>query len=236
VEKTKRMSTILTSEAESFIAEHYEDNDPTCANGFKSVFDREIIYKVDGKNVIYRTRILNLYVDNNQLSEVRFELFNDDDINFLYDSSLTANEYEQFQKENQLTIKFEGFGQSVQTLLENSVKNPKEYECKFTFSEDKETASIEFFQTLRLRKVEIFGLQFHRSEKEFIEAQAQYRFNKYKSELEKKKREYDEIIRKIEAKNPSIAKRIVDAVDKTIEKENQENCTASTIPKSPKTK
>lgn len=215
------MSTIIASEAESFVAEQYQDNDPTIANGYKPVFDREIVYKVGDKNAIYRTRILSL-TDDDSLSEIRFELFNDDDINFLYECSLTSSEYQDFQKENQLTIKFEGFADSVITLLENSVKKPKEYECRFSFSEEKGTATIKFFQTLRLRKVEIFGLEFHVSEKEFIEAHAQHRFNKFKNELAQKKRAYEETIRKIEAKNPSIAKRIVEAVKKNLEKEYPE--------------
>ena len=210
------MSTIV-SEAETFLAEQYQDNDPSVANGYTIFFNREIRYKVDGNDVIYRTRILNFIDENQKLTEVRFELFNDDDIDFLYESSVAANEYDSFKEENQLTIPFEQFSNSVKSLLENSVKNAQDYECRFEFSDDKESASIKFFQKLRLRKVEIFELTFGKSDPEFIKDHAQARFNRYKNELSQKKNEYDRIIGKIAAKNPSIAERIDTAVNKLVE-------------------
>ena len=228
------MSTIV-SEAESFIAGQYEDQDPSVANGYTIFFNREIRYKVDGADVIYRTRILNLFDENKKLTEVRFELFNDDDIDFLYDSSVAANEYDQFKQENQLTIPFEQFANSVKSLLENSVKNPTDYECKFAFSD--EGATISFFQKLRLRKVEIFELAFTKSDPEFIKDQAQSRFNRYKFELSQKKAEYDRIISKICERNPSIAERIDSAVIKLVEEKTGvklEKSEGLKTPRSPK--
>lgn len=206
----------MFSETDSFLEEQVRDYDPSVANGFDIKFNKEIIYKCSGKEKIYRTRILTSVGEDSVLNEVRFELFDDENIDFLYECSLTQEEYEEFKSSNQLTIPFDNFANSVQVLLENSVKKADEFECRFAENAEDETASIKFYQKLRLRKVDIFGLDFHRSVKEFIEAQAQSRFNRLKNELSHKRREYNEIIKKIQSKNPTIAKRLIKSVENAV--------------------
>lgn len=210
----------VISEADTFLEEQCQDYDPSVTNGFEIKFNREIIYKNSGRDKIYRTRILTSTDEEGTLNEVRFELFDDENIDFLYECSLTAAEYEDFKAANQLTIPFENFANSVQLLLENSVKKVEEFECRFAENVEEEAASIKFYQKLRLRQVEIFGLDFHRSDKEFIEAHAQSRFNRLKNELSHKRREYEEILKKIQAKNPTIAKRLKAAVENAVKKAN----------------
>lgn len=200
------------STSNAFQFEQYQDADPSVTNGYTITFNKEIKFQINGVNKIYRTRVLTNTLEDS-LQDVRVELFDDENIDFLFESSIAANEFDDFREQNQLSIKYEQLAQSIADLFEKSVKNPKEISIRFTFSDNSEEATIKFFQKLRLRSIEIFSLTFTKSEKEFIEAQAQARFNHYKNDLMIKKRQYEDLLGKIEAKNPTLAKRIRKGVE-----------------------
>jgi len=63
------------------------------------------------------------------------------------------NEFEKFKEDNQLTIPYKEFASSLQSLFENSVKDPQNYECKFVYKQEEDKTEITFFQKLRRSKL-----------------------------------------------------------------------------------
>ncbi|KAH0785096.1 alpha-mannosyl-glycoprotein beta-2-n [Histomonas meleagridis] len=184
---------------------------------YDTLFDREVIINFNSKEKrIIRLKILKKQDEEGATEEICIEMIDDNNICFCVECIITPDKFKEIKKENSLLIDFEQFPKSVIELLELSVKSPKEAEIIFTFDENTLDGTISFIQTLRLRKVVIFKLNFVRSSDEFTKAEVQHRFNKARTELQKKTKILESKLAKIESINPSYAKqvwKIIEAIE-----------------------
>lgn len=195
------------------VFDQYQEEDPCETNGYSIPFNREIKYMINNIPKILRTRVLT-NCENQELVEVLIELFDDSDIDVILHSRIDLNDFEEFKQNNQLSVDFRDLPNSISQLFEKSVKNSDEFSVSLVLSDSGEEAKIMFYQKLRLRRIEILCLDFTKAPRDYVEMQAQFRFNKYKNDLINKKMQYEELLSKIEAKNPALSKRLRKNVEK----------------------
>jgi hypothetical protein len=212
------------NESASLIAETYASIDPSVLAGYTIFFNREVILffffqdEADAEKRIVRVRILEKKDKEGTLEELRIEISTEKDLAFSLECIIGPSEFLEIQQQSHLRIEFHEFANSVADLLKRSVENAKEYQVKFIQGKDY-GGSLAFYQTLRLRAVEVFRLAFVQSSDEFVRNNVQYRFNKLKVDLMQKTQEFEEQMRKLESKNPSLARHIRDAVENAVKQQ-----------------
>ena len=194
----------------------FQTFDPSYSDG-KDIFNKEIIYIINNENKIFRTRILEIKTEE-KISEIKIELFDDEDIFFYYYFKMTSEEYNSFKQQNNLSIQFEIFIKSIIELLQKSILQIDNQSIFLNMELKEEQIILTISQQLRLRKVEIYSLNFNSANSEEIIEHAQFRFNLYKNELMNKKYLYNEKLSNIEAKNPTFAKKLRLSVEESVKK------------------
>lgn len=222
------MSYANDKQSYDLVTENYTTFDPSLLAGYEIVFNREInLYfsyfdsddkgkgnETEEEKRIVRFRILEKREDS--LEEIRMEIFSEADITFMLESVITTQSFRDLSAKNRLRIKFEDFSRSVIDLLEKSVTAPDDCQIRYLQNEDY-SGRLVFMQTLRLRKLEVFSIDFVLSQDDLVRNQAQYRFNRLKMELDQKSEEYKQQMQRLEAKNPSFAKQIRKSVEFSVQ-------------------
>jgi hypothetical protein len=162
-----------------------------------------------------RVRVLERNSDSG-LDEVRLEITDDENIASYLLCSVPASAYPDLAKSNGLKAEFKDFSSSITSLLTRSVEKPAEYQLQFIKGED-DSGQLIFLQKLRLRSVTIFTLDFIQAGADFVRKQAQFRFNALKVELQRKSKEYDNQMSRLESKNPSLAKQMRNSVESSVQ-------------------
>lgn len=150
-------------------------------------------------------RIFTKKGDNNKISEVRFEVMDDADLYFFYESVFDENTFNEMKDEDQLLINFSEFSNNVTELLNESESSDSQTQITFV-QENNNTMTMEFLQILELKAVEIFKIKFIPSNPEFVQDQVQFRYNKIKELLKYKKEFLTEFDRQVQSKNPILAR------------------------------
>lgn len=215
------MSYANDKQSYDLVTENYTTFDPSLLAGYEIVFNREINLffsyfndKEESEKRIVRFRILEKH--ESSLEEIRMEIFSENDITFMLESVITTQTFRDLAEKNRLRIKFEDFSHSVIDLLEKSVTAPNDCQIKYQQNEDY-SGRLVFMQTLRLRQLEVFSIDFVLSQDDLVRSQAQYRFNRLKMELDQKNEEYKQQLQRLEAKNPSFAKQIRKSVEFSVQ-------------------
>jgi hypothetical protein len=206
------------------LAESHSQYDPTVIDGFSPLFNKEvrITFVIPDRppdSRIVRARIF-ARGDPENIQAIRLEITQEAELKFYLVCSLDAAGFEALEKAHNLRPAFSDFSKSVIDLLERSVRFPKEHQLEFR-SGDGVSGSLAFIQMLRLRKVEVFVLDFQPAPDEFVKRQAQFRFNSLKVELEKVSQGYATLTNRLEEKNPHLVKQIKETVEKTVFKPPQ---------------
>jgi hypothetical protein len=208
----------------NLIAESYTAMDPSMLAGYRIIFNKEInlFFAYPGETEldkrIVRFRILEKGESVDVLEEIRIEISTEKDIAFALECTIKAGDFEEIQAKNHLRIEFKGFSNSISDLLVRSVQNAKEYQVKFEQGADY-GGDLIFYQTLRLRAVEVFRLTFVQSSDDFVRSNVQYRFNKLMIDLQQKTQEFDQQIGRLESRNPFLAKQIRENVEYTVKQQ-----------------
>ena len=226
----------VDEQSQSKIIDDFEDMDPTITVlGLVKRFDKEIRIKFIYENEdskyeeedteeeerelrIVRFRIFEK-IENQHLEYVRLEIEDDQNVSFFIESQIDENLFNELQNANRLRIGFDEITKSIIDLLEKSVKQENNY--KIVFRQDKDFGgTLTFLQSLKLRNVTIFSLNFRIASSEFIRLQVQYRFNKVKHNLRKRETEIEEQFSNIKKKSPTQEKYLRDTVTKELIKKN----------------
>lgn len=194
-----------------------QDNiDPSLRNtGYEMIFCKSInlefrVYNetVDtndsGTKAVW-VRVFTKKGDNNKMSDVKFEVMDDADLYFFYESVFNNESFNKMKEEDQLLIDFSEFPNNVMELLNESESSDSQTQITFV-RENNNTMTMEFLQILELKAVEIFKLKFEPSNPEFVQDQVQFRYNKIKELLKYKKEFLTEFDRQVQSKNPILAK------------------------------
>jgi hypothetical protein len=137
---------------------------------------------------------------------VRFEIFDDTRIYFFVQALFNAKQFAQFKARSELLIDFNDFPQEVETLLHDSLEQRSD--VTVIFWEEDDDPLLVFTQNLELLSVDIFKIKFEKPDQEFIQRQAQYRYQKMASELAYKKSMLSEFKKQLQARSPVLVKEL----------------------------
>ena len=209
--------------------------DPSLVDGYVEAFSDEV--NIEFRNFqnqesisrVVWVRILVKYSedrkDRGQIGEIRFELFDDSDLYYFYDSTFTRELFDEMKQKDQLLIDFDSFPDEVITLLDkisvakstisrkDDMNDDDDPQIQIMFIEETDPSdpsklygTMEFLQILELKAVEIFKIHFEPSAPEFVQEQVQYRFNQINKQLAYKKAFLNEFNKQIQTKNPILYK------------------------------
>lgn len=187
---------------------------PVEYDGFVYLMDKEIFYIAEGGNIKKRTRIL-LNGEENSFNEMIIELIDDDDIYFVYRFQINSNDFEEFKRSQELKIDFLNFPKKLDELLNLSMQDSKGVYIKI-YLEDNQIV-LSFYQKLKLRDVVLFSLHLQPADQETVNSLIKYRFEKLQNLLFSQQRQYEDILKSINEKNPSLSKKIRSAVERRVD-------------------
>jgi hypothetical protein len=136
------------------------------------------------------------------LEQVKFEIFHDQDLYFFVEAVFLASQFDEFKRTSELTVEFGEFPQEVKKLLLDSAGRKSEVTSTLWEEEESDKPTLVFTQLLDLRAVEIFRISFQKPGPEFIDQQAQYRYEKLAYELQCKRLMLSEFKRFMQSRNP----------------------------------
>ncbi|OHT05379.1 hypothetical protein TRFO_05966 [Tritrichomonas foetus] len=180
-------------------------------SGFSCIFNNELnleFRNFQTQESISKVVNLRLLVKfGNDLEQVRFEVSDDSDLYYYFESIFDRDQFNQMKEQDQLTIDFEDFPIEVMNLLQDCQNNDSETQVTFVEENDpsdpsKIYATMEFLQILELKAVEIFRIRFTPSDPEFVQDQVQYRFDQITQKLAYKKAYLKEFDNQFKTKNP----------------------------------
>ncbi|KAK8895599.1 hypothetical protein M9Y10_024069 [Tritrichomonas musculus] len=141
------------------------------------------------------------------LEEIRVEIFHEKDVGFFLECVIDNTGFQKIVTENNLQVNFSQFEQSLIEMIEKSVKKPDLIHLRLKLTDDY-NGVLTFRQTLRLRSIDVFSLQFQTASSEFIRSQVQYRFNQMKMEAQQKVQEIETKFGRLKSKNPQFAEQM----------------------------
>lgn len=191
-----------------------EEQDPSLDLGYEIIYDKSLslefrnFERQEAESRLVHLRVL-IKKDGWALSEVRFEMFDDADLFFFIEATITGDDFEKLKKEDQLLLEFSEFPGEVIRMLEDSMNSSDESSVKFIVEdEDEGSGVLQFDQILEIRSVEIFHIKFERSEPLFIQTQAQFRYSTLAFNVARQKAMCVELNKQMHAKNPVLLKTI----------------------------
>ena len=214
------MSVISDSDQSiSIMEEGYATFDPTMLIGYDLRFtcdakvqiffenDHEEEEISDSESRTLRFRVFDKGGDVVGLEEIRVEVLSDKDVGFFLECIVDNTAFQNIVTENNLQVNFSQFEQSLIELIEKSIKKPDIIQLTLRLTNDY-SGKLTFHQTLRLRSIDVFSLQFQTASSEFIRSQVQYRFNQMKMEAQQKLQEIETKFGRLKSKNPQFAEQM----------------------------
>jgi hypothetical protein len=210
---SRSSSQTSTSSLRTTTAHTIDVADPSVELGFVPQFDEEVdlecrnlqLQESEQRRVHFR--ILTRNGPLGRLGEVRFEIFDDNDLFFFVEAVLNAEDFEELKNTEELLISFDEFPNEVQTMLKESLVQSSESQVTFIEGEDGD-GRLEFTQLLQLKAVEIFRLKFEASQPELVQKHVQYRYNKLAAQCAEKKLMVSEFNKQMQSRNPILLRAI----------------------------
>jgi len=151
---------------------------------FSSFFDSKINIRFPyGETEVEKTVMISIFIqqEDDQLSAVGLRLYDDDDLQFLYESRYTEEEFNTMKENQGLEIEYEDFPNVIReviTEISQDAGNQLAYTIRFVTSADNEnSASLVISQSLDFCETDIFEFDFHKCTFDKIAAVAQKRYD-----------------------------------------------------------
>lgn len=167
---------------------------------------------------------------NDQLECVRFQLSDDEQLNFLYRADYDEQRFEEMKSEQDLDITFEDFPNVVRQIITQYTKPEskasKSYKVSFITGvqdEDEDVdddqnqddeprpdiCSLIIGQKLEFCTVEIFNIQFAHCDPERIKIISQRRYDEISQKLKEVQTEYKDICKRLQRQAPALFNKYV---------------------------
>lgn len=162
------------------------------------------------------------------LESVRFQLSNNKDLDFLYESTYSEEEFNEMKQEQDLEIQFADFPNVIRQLINTCVKQDesdveaKEKQFKVSLkdkdpesqeddqdehNEEESSPETRYFlisQRLDFTSVIIFNLIFKRCEENRVERISQHRYDDLSKKLQAASTEYKDMLKRLQRQAPKI--------------------------------
>jgi hypothetical protein len=170
-------------------------------------FDQELGLEFRNPDVqVAETRMVRLRMlmrrdGSGNLEALRFEIFDDSDLYYFLEATVTPQDFAQMKEEDQLLIGFEDLAGEMKSILLDSLSPNSKKQVIFMENQDG-GGSLEFAEMLELKAVDFFKVWFSPSPPDFVQKQAQYRYNRYACDLSSRKFMIHQFAKYLESRNP----------------------------------
>lgn len=213
-------SSILNSAA-------LDDMDPSVSEGFVVIYDRECPIELrtalsssssafssstasslsSSESVAGPLEALKVKVlvkgDDQDTQVLRIELSSEADLFFHYQCTIDASAFRSMKDSQKLLIGMQELPNTVVRCLNNCIKEPHAFIAVLILSPSI-VASLQFFQNMEYKFVELLQLAFQRSSEETIKAHITFRYNALKSRLATMQARLQDVNALVKIKNPSL--------------------------------
>jgi len=196
-----------------------EEMDPSLADGYHIIYDREVPFEVrnqfenetvrQGTLENIKVKILMLGSEDAPTS-LRLELSSEGDLFFHYMQVIDEISYRLIQDAQKLMVEFHEYSNVLIRMLNSCIRDPHIFLGIFTMHGDVRgsgkdiDARLDFIQNMEYKFVELMTCVFIRSSEEVVQHQITYRYNSMKQKLAILSSRLHEINNLVKTKNPSL--------------------------------
>eukprot|EP01039_Chlorochromonas_danica_P002976 gene2976-3244_t len=189
-----------------------DELDPSLANGFRVIYDREVPVEVrtqqgderakQGTLELIKVKILLLGPEDTP-SAVRVEASSEADLFFHYTHITDEKGFIKIQEQQKLVVDFVDYAGVLIRMLNACIKEPHIHLAIFTMYNEND-ARLDFIQNMEYKFVELMYCGFNRSPDEIVQHHITYRYNAMKQKLSVVQGRLQEITNLVKIKNPSL--------------------------------
>lgn len=167
-----------------------EEMDPSLADGFKIVYDREVPFELrpaDSPNHDVgalegiKVKILT-QGEENSITSLRVELSSESDLFFHYTCVINNLGFNQLREDQKLVCEFREFSLTLLKMFNRCIKEPQTYLAVLLLQKEG-SATLEFFQNMQYKFVDLLMLPFRESPEHVVRQHITYRYNAIRSRL-----------------------------------------------------
>ena len=187
--------------------------DPSLENGGLLVYNKEIplefVTSEEDENEIINVRlkiILNSD-EEEQVNHIHFEMLCDSDLFFIYESDYTDENFDQIKGKHNFDITMNNFPKLLIDILDQYIDNSEEYSIAFIQQTDT-SGILSFHQILKFKVINLFELEFHPAQEDYVKESVQYRFSSSLDEMNLVQNELKKLHALVKVKNPTVSKKM----------------------------
>ena len=197
----------------SFDFSAIEDMDPSVADGYRVIYDREVPFELRvqesadspqqvGTLEATKVKIL-LYGEDDAPQSLRVELASEGDLFFHYMHVCNDGSFQKIQEQQKLMVEFPDYPNVLIKMLNSCIKEPHSHLAVFVMQADGH-ARLDFIQNMDYKFVELLSCNFARSPEDVVQHQITYRYNAMKSRLALMQARLQDVNNLVKIKNPSL--------------------------------
>ncbi|KAG5183345.1 hypothetical protein JKP88DRAFT_181863 [Tribonema minus] len=190
-----------------------EDMDPSVADGFRIVYDREVPFELrvqDGADgpqhvgTLEAIKVKVLVLGDGALPQgVRVELSSEADLFFHYMHVVDEGAFAAMQEQQRLTLDFADYPAVLIRMLNQCIREPHSHLAVYVMQHELD-ARLDFIQNMEYKFIELLSLHFTRSPEDVVQHQITYRYNAMKSRLALMQARLQDVNNLVKLKNPSL--------------------------------
>eukprot|EP00636_Phaeomonas_parva_P015715 CAMPEP_0118862648 /NCGR_PEP_ID=MMETSP1163-20130328/7776_1 /TAXON_ID=124430 /ORGANISM="Phaeomonas parva, Strain CCMP2877" /LENGTH=171 /DNA_ID=CAMNT_0006796571 /DNA_START=149 /DNA_END=661 /DNA_ORIENTATION=+ len=169
---------MAAADLQTFDMSAIEEMDPSCAEGFNVIYDREVPFELrvqqnqDGPSQVGTLEAIKVKIllqgDDARPSAVRIELSSEADLFYHYAHLIDEAGFQVVQEQQKLMVEFADYPNVLIRMLNNCIREPHNHLAVFVMQQDG-TARLDFIQNMEYKFVELMSCHFARSSEESVQ-------------------------------------------------------------------
>lgn len=189
-----------------------EEMDPSLAEGFRLVYDREVPFEVRPANAQAPAEVgalegikvkVVVLGEENSITSLRVELSSEADLFFHYTCVINNAGFDQLREDQKLMCEFREFSVTLLKMLNRCIKEPQTYLAVLLLQGNGE-ATLELIQNMEYKFVELLVLPLRESPQGIIRSHITYRYNSIRSRLAIMTAKLQDVTALVKVKNPQL--------------------------------
>ncbi len=168
-----------------------EEMDPSLADGFRIVYDREVPFELRPATVEREENVgalegvkvkVLVQGEDSSITALRVELSSESDLFFHHSCVINSLGFNQLREDQKLMCDFREFSTTLLKMFNRCIREPQTYLIVLMLQRDG-NSTLEFIQNLEYKFVDLLVLPFRESTEVQVRQQITYRYNAIRSRL-----------------------------------------------------
>jgi len=190
VKTEEKVDSVLNLASKLSLNTALSEIDPSRANGFKVVYNRECPFEIRsqeghvqsiGDVDLFRCKLL-VKENETSLEAFRFELSSDQDLFFYLDHHVKLEDFEEIAKEQRLTLQYQKYPTMLIQMLDGCISEPQTNLAVLTIPKSG-SARLDFIKNMEFKFVEVFSCNFLEQGFETVRGRIAFRYEALKYQL-----------------------------------------------------